>query len=327
MMPSSIQSMLWLRVKILLQAMDHRQHRRTKLFVGQVTLLLAASVVYYQRTFFTTNQPESSISIVNTNSSVSTVSTSDKVIRPPKHWILTAQQKGKVDCQISTTPVVSSPSISLPTTEQFTIDNEKEQYVLHIHGLHHSGTGYLRQTLYDALNQEFSHKSEYINGTIASMQDSLRPYQQLIDEAGTDKKKISQLHKRYYKPEDEGQHLQTIYPSFAVRYSKVKNVKGSDKFNRLSYIADICDVVNNEDTSDNVSALDSSGDDGLPDVDNYKLLGNALFQQWSKYWDTSATFLLQKSPMLDLLFLEKTKILPTLHVIVVRHPMTSNSWG
>ena len=317
---SSMQSILWLRIKILIQFMDQRRHRRTKLFVVQLVLLLAASIVYYQRTFFATKPSESSATSTKSNDVVV-----QEPIRPPKHWTLKAYEKGnKVDCQISTTPVESTSSTN-PKSEQFTIDSDKEQYVLHIHGLHHSGTGYLRQTLHDALNEAFSNKSGS-NATVASMQDSLRPYQQLLDEVRGDKRKRMKLQKRFYKPEDEGQHLQSIYPNFAMRYTKMKKVKGPNKFSRLSYIADLCHVIDsNNNPDDKGNSL--KGDDAAPDIDKYKLLGHALFQQWSQYWDTSAMFLLQKSPMLDLLFLEKTKILPTLHVIVVRHPMTSNSWG
>ncbi len=285
------------------------------MFVLQLVLLLAASVVYYhQLTFFTAKPSEPS-----------TKSTKSSDVGFPKHWTLNVNAKGnKVSCQISTTPVVSS-SIAIPKTEQYTIDSNKDQYVLHIHGLHHSGTGYLRQTLYDALNEAFSNMSDN-NATVASMQDSLRPYQQLLDEVRGDEGEQMKLQKRFYKPEDEGQHLQSIYPSFAMRYSKMKNAKGPNKYSRIAYIADICDVINrknNSDSKDNSLKSDSTA----PHINNDKLIGNALFQQWSQYWDTSATFLLQKSPMIDLLFFEKIKVLPTLHVIVVRHPMTSNSWG
>ena len=41
----------------------------------------------------------------------------------------------------------------------------------------------------------------------------------------------------------------------------------------------------------------------------------------------TACFLLQKTPTLDVLFLERTKVMPTLYVIIIRHPMASNSWG
>ena len=40
----------------------------------------------------------------------------------------------------------------------------------------------------------------------------------------------------------------------------------------------------------------------------------------------SATFLIQKTPLLDVKFHEDTKVLPTLHVIILRHPMTSNAF-
>jgi hypothetical protein len=67
----------------------------------------------------------------------------------------------------------------------------------------------------------------------------------------------------------------------------------------------------------------------VPEDENtgYSQIGQVLHNQWSKYWNTSATFLLQKTPTLDVHFLELTKVMPTLHVLVIRHPMTSNSWG
>lgn len=320
--PSSMQSFFWLRVKVLLQTMEHRRLRRTTLMFVQIILLLAASVICYQKYFFDTQQPESSGRL-----DVGTLG-----LRPPKHWTMEVEKGGNMKCRISTTPVVSpsSSSISLPKTEQqyATFDNNKEQYAVHIHGLHHTGTGYTRQTLYDALNDAFSNENDSYNATVvASMQDSLRPYQKLLDEV-KDKKKLQKLQKRLYKPEDEGQHLQSIYPSFAVRHEKMKKSKGSNKNTQLAYIADLCDTINgDEHSSGSDSTLESDTTQQLDDDNINKLLGKALFQQWSRYWDTSATFLLQKSPTLDVLFLEKTKIMPTLHVMVVRHPMTSNSWG
>lgn len=318
--PSSMQSFFWLRVEVLLQTMEHRRPRRTTLMFVQIILLLAASVVYYQKYFFDTQQPESSGRL-----DVGTLG-----VRPPKHWIMEVKKGGKMKCQISTTPVVSSSSssTSLPKSEQqyTSFDKNKEQYAVHIHGLHHTGTGYMRQTLYDALNDAFSNKNDNNNPTVASMQDSLRPYRQLLDEV-KGKKNLQKLKNRLYKPEDEGQHLQSIYPSFAVRL-KMMTGEGLNNFTLLAYIADLCDTVNgDEHTSGKDTTLESDTTQQLEDDDINKLLGKALFQQWSRYWDTSATFLLQKSPMLDVLFLEKTKIMPTLHVMVVRHPMTSNSWG
>ena len=57
-----------------------------------------------------------------------------------------------------------------------------------------------------------------------------------------------------------------------------------------------------------------------------KHLGNILLDEWLPFWNSSATFLIQKTPLLDVKFHETVKILPTLHVIIVRHPMTSNAW-
>jgi len=50
--------------------------------------------------------------------------------------------------------------------------------VIHVHGMHHMGTGYLRQTLHDALNEAFSAdgSDDAHPSPAASMQDSMHPY-------------------------------------------------------------------------------------------------------------------------------------------------------
>lgn len=45
-----------------------------------------------------------------------------------------------------------------------------------------------------------------------------------------------------------------------------------------------------------------------------------LHEEWSRHWNLSKPFLVQKTPTLDVLFLEKMKLHPTVHVIVMRHP-------
>lgn len=77
---------------------------------------------------------------------------------------------------------------------------------------------------------------------------------------------------------------------------------------KLAYLADEC-------TFDN------------PQQESTHQLGNILLDEWSPFWNTSATFLIQKTPMLDVQFHESVKVIPTLHVIIVRHPMTSNAYG
>ena len=197
--------------------------------------------------------------------------------------------------------------------------------MIHIHGLHHTGTGYLRLTLHDALNKAFSMGENDTNSSpVASIQDSMRPYQHLMDEArkNKNKSKIQQLYEEYRVPEHEGHHLQSVYPQFKDRMKELTRSKGGvENAGKLAYLADLCTISSDDDAA---SLQLDSGD--LSDI-NSKKIGNILLQQWLPYWDRSATFLLQKSPTLDVLFLERVKVLPTLHVIIVRHPMTSNSWG
>ena len=192
-----------------------------------------------------------------------------------------------------------SCSISINLTEQSKSMVPKDmdnKIIIHIHGLHHTGTGFLRKTLLDELNNEFGPSA-------ACMQDSLRPYQHLY----TNKTELWLNHK---KAEEEGQHLQNMYPPFFQRVKFFTKVGTSmESTAKLSYLADLC-----------LSEHD--------DVQKKEQIGDILLQQWAKYWNYSHTtqFLLQKTPTLDVHFLESTKILPTFHVIIVRHPMTSNSF-
>ena len=97
-----------------------------------------------------------------------------------------------------------------------------------------------------------------------------------------------------------------IFPPYRYRQKifKESNCSRSD-VGKLTYLADECIFDNSQ------SKLE---------------LGNALFNEWSPYWNMSATFLIQKTPLLDVKFHEDTKVLPTLHVIILRHPMTSNAF-
>ena len=70
-------------------------------------------------------------------------------------------------------------------------------------------------------------------------------------------------------------------------------------YGKLMYLADTCTV----------------------DPTSAPAIGNFLFREWSRYFNTSAEFLIQKTPTLDVQFLESVKVMPTLHVIIVRHPM------
>ncbi len=210
-----------------------------------------------------------------------------------QYWSLAVLDRGKtIDCQIATHRAVQEVAGNFAQD----IDNK---IMIHIHGMHHSGTGYLRKTLRQALNNEFSPSAEE---QVACMQDSLLPYRHLYK----DKRQMQIDHR---KVEDEGQHLQSMYPSFHARVQAFKEAeKAGSKAPKMAYLADYC--LSDDDTEN-------------------KQIGNMLLEQWSRFWNitSSTTFLLQKTPSLDVQFLESTKIMPTFHVIIVRHPMASNSWG
>ena len=121
---------------------------------------------------------------------------------------------------------------------------------------------------------------------------SLHPY--IYNNDGKRKQRI---------PENEGQHLQTVYPPYSAR----SKLRLGQNFGKYAYLTDYC--------------KSKKGDT------DYHKIGQVLHNQWSTYWNTSSTFLLQKTPTLDVFFLELTKVLPTFHVLIIRHPMTSNSWG
>eukprot|EP00956_Cyclotella_meneghiniana_P006717 scaffold8949_cov75-Cyclotella_meneghiniana.AAC.2 len=194
---------------------------------------------------------------------------------------------GKINCQIHAHPT----RILSSNDEIKSIKSDREQYVIHIHGLHHTGTGYLRQTIQDALNDEFAID---VNSPVASVHDGAFPYLQGLSST------------RRIAPENEGQHFQNIFPPYRYRYKTFKEADcPRSDFGKLTYLADECIFDNSQ------SKLE---------------FGNALFNEWSSYWNMSATFLIQKTPLLDVKFHEDTKVLPTLHVIVLRHPMTSNAF-
>jgi hypothetical protein len=179
----------------------------------------------------------------------------------------------------------------------------------HSHFLDHTGTGYLRQTLFEALNSEFAKINNGDSASVASMHDSFFPFTQQYKPG---QQGYVQLFNQRKVPEDEGQHLQNVYPSFRYRAKEFTKTKGGmANVGKLAYLADECTLVS-----------DASH---ISDVN--ERIGRHLMDEWSHFWNTSTTFLLQKTPSLDVLFLESVKVLPTLHVIVLRHPMTSNSWN
>lgn len=130
--------------------------------------------------------------------------------------------------------------------------------VIHVHGFHHSGTGFLRKTIYDSLGHD-----------------------------------AASMHEHTSRAENEGQYIQQVYPPFYTRTKLYPN----DKFASLYYCPEMLSLVSRK-----TRAL--------------------LFQQWSRYWNMTSSFLIQKTPTLDVLFLEKMKTTETVHVIVMREPFS-----
>jgi len=143
--------------------------------------------------------------------------------------------------------------------------------LVNVHGFHHSGTGLFRSLIYKAIGG---------SALVSAQKD-------------TD---VS---------EDEGQHLQNVYPTFAER----------------THDRSLC-------TDDNISWKRRGPLYYCPKLlqttvnDKNKA---ALFEEWSKYWDLNKPFLLQKTPMLDVLLLERLKVTPMFHAIVMRHPLNWHS--
>jgi len=189
-----------------------------------------------------------------------------------KYWEFQMLPKGNgVSCRINLEP--SSADVS-------PLRSKKEQYMIHIHGLHHTGTGYLKSLLHEFLNDSSVQNASLTDGGPVS--------------------------------ENEGQHLQSIHPSDPYRrveYERVMDGTGLQMKNngKIMYLADLC-------------MLESSDQ-------HRKAVGLNLFKQWSPYWNMSATFLVQKTPTLDVGFLEDVKVMPTLHIITVRHPMVAGGDG
>jgi len=46
----------------------------------------------------------------------------------------------------------------------------------------------------------------------------------------------------------------------------------------------------------------------------------ALFREWSQYWDLTKPYILQKSSTFDIFLLERLKLVPTFHAILMQHP-------
>ncbi|MEO1124839.1 MAG: sulfotransferase [Cyanobacteria bacterium J06635_10] len=93
-------------------------------------------------------------------------------------------------------------------------------------------------------------------------------------------------------PEDEGQHLQTVYLP-----AKAFGRPGSFGFNKMAFMDE-----------NHPLATEKSSE--------------KIFQEWSKYWDLNCQFLIEKSPpnLLRTRFLQK--IFPnSFFIIILRHPI------
>lgn len=137
-------------------------------------------------------------------------------------------------------------------------DPQDKHCVIHIHGFHHSGTGFLRKTIYDSLGHD-----------------------------------SASIHEHTRRAEDEGQYLQQVYPPF---YERTK-LYPKDNFASLYFCPEMLSLVSRK----------------TPPL---------LFEQWSRYWNMSMPFLIQKTPTLDVLFLERMKTTKTVHLIVMRQPFS-----
>ncbi len=95
--------------------------------------------------------------------------------------------------------------------------------------------------------------------------------------------------------EDEGQHLQSVFNA-AIKYGG----PGKFGFNKNSFLNDKSELVTNENKS-------------------------KLFTEWSKYWDLSKEYLIEKSPpnLVRTLFLQA--IFPDSYFITIyRHPIATS---
>ncbi len=149
----------------------------------------------------------------------------------------------------------------LPRNHSNQQQQQRDHCVIHIHGFHHSGTGFLRKTVYDSL--------------------------------GGDGYASIHIHTR--KAQDEGQHIQDVYPKFYMRRQHC-TYDPQRSFGNLYYCPEMMSIPTKQRNKER------------------------LFHQWARYWNMTKPFLIQKTPTFDILFLEKMKTLTTLHTIVMRHP-------
>lgn len=184
-------------------------------------------------------------------------------------WI--ADRGEMIEVKTYTTENTTSPILVRERSNPQGYDGSRQQHahhsqeqqnhcIIHIHGFHHSGTGFLRKAVYESLGEDYA-----------------------------------SVHEHTRKAEDEGQHIQGVYPPFYTRKQFCTNENLHTSFGRLYYCPEMLNI---------------------PTKQNNQV----LFQQWSRYWNMTKPFLIQKTPTMDVLFLEMMKTTNTIHVIVMRHP-------
>lgn len=142
----------------------------------------------------------------------------------------------------------------------------QDHCVIHVHGFHHSGTGFLRKTIYEGLGPH-----------------------------------VASIHENTTFPQDEGQFLQNVYFRFDTRVKSPRYCwQEHDATTKSVGVEYHCPSL-------------------LP-IAQQKGRAEKLMKQWSTFWNMSKPFLIQKTPTMDVLFLEKIKFHKTVHAIVMRHP-------
>ena len=275
---------------------------------------------------------------------------STKIRFEKKYASLRVADHGDVECRIHTSPVSVTPlphetgrpppslwlddpaSGDNKTDEEFYTSSPEEgppQYMIHVHGLMHAGTGYVRQKIYDAL----------VNATYfteRSRRDG-RPAVASVQYANWPCRHWARGEEACHAPEDEGQHLQSVYPSLKFQQIALEERRERSPgttpadvrayLSRAGHLSSLCAFVDDDAVEEEGDAAATAGDAEGSTAAARRKIGDVLFRQWRPFFeDPSATFLLQKTPTLEALFHERVKVLPTFHVIVVRHPWTSPSW-
>jgi hypothetical protein len=187
----------------------------------------------------------------------SDVAVKTSMFRGKKPWLVIV---GVVAACIHTVDIAGNVALLGATEVQAKNEPHNEHCAIHVHGLHHTGTGYLREVVYES-----------VGGA-----------------------RMASKHHKTGAPEDEGQHLQDVFP--ADRKRRNKHICGKTHADLY-----VCQEMI----------------DTLPNNETNKI---KLHEEWSKHWNTTKEFLIQKSPTLDVVFLERMQVLPTFHVIIMRHP-------